>query len=45
MRVQAKRASHESPGEDCGWPHQTVGVNDSQFGFVPGREAQQTLSL
>ena len=27
MRFQAKRASHESPGEDCGQPHQTVGVN------------------
>ena len=27
MRSPAKRASHESPGEDCGRPHQTVGVN------------------
>ena len=27
MRSPAKRASHKSPGEDCGWPHQTVGVN------------------
>ena len=27
MRFQAKRASHENPGEDCGQPHQTVGVN------------------
>ena len=27
MRSEAKRASHESPGEDCGRPHQTVGVN------------------
>ena len=24
---QADRAGHESPGEDCGQPHQTVGVN------------------
>ena len=24
---QADRAGHESPGEVCGWPHQTVGVN------------------
>ena len=24
---QADRAGHESPGEDCGRPHQTVGVN------------------
>ena len=24
---QANRAGHESPGEDCGRPHQTVGVN------------------
>ena len=24
---QVDRASHESPGEDCGQPHQTVGVN------------------
>ena len=26
------RAGHESPEEDCGWPHQTVGVN-RQFLF------------
>ena len=25
-RSQADRAGHESPGEDCGQPHQTVGV-------------------
>ena len=24
---QADRAGHESPGEDFGWPHQTVGAN------------------
>ena len=30
-------AGHESPGEDCGRPHQTVSVDESQFGFVPGR--------
>ena len=24
---QADRAGHECPGEDCQWPHQTVGVN------------------
>ena len=24
---QADRAGHESPGEDCGWPHQAAGVN------------------
>ena len=24
---RADRAGHDSPGEDCGWPHQTVGVN------------------
>ena len=36
--AQADRAGHESPGEDCGWPHQTVGVNQQfQFGFVPDR--------
>ena len=23
----ADRAGYENPGEDCGWPHQTVGVN------------------
>ena len=34
-RSQADRAGHESPGEDCGRPHQTI--DDSQFGFVPGR--------
>ena len=26
-RSQADRAGHESPGEDCGRPHQIVGVN------------------
>ena len=34
---QVDRAGHEGPGEDCGWPHQTVSVNDSQFAFVLGR--------
>ena len=34
---KANKAGHESPREDCGLPHQTVGVNDSQFCFVPGR--------
>ena len=24
---KADKADHESPGEDCGLPHQTVGVN------------------
>ena len=24
---QVDRAGHESPGEDCGWPHQTGGLN------------------
>ena len=24
---QADRAGYENPGEDCGWPHQTVGVS------------------
>ena len=26
-----------NPGEDCGWPHQTVSIDNSQFGFIPGR--------
>ena len=26
-RSQANRAGHESPGEECGRPHQTIGVN------------------
>ena len=26
-RSHANRAGHESPGEDCGRPHQAVGVN------------------
>ena len=27
-----------SPGEDCGWPHQTAGVNRRfPLGFIPGR--------
>ena len=24
---KSDKAGHESPGEDCGLPHQTVGVN------------------
>ena len=27
MWSKADKAGHESPGEDCGRPHQTVGVN------------------
>ena len=27
LRSQADRAGYENPGEDCGRPHQTVGVN------------------
>ena len=27
LQPQAERAGYENPGEDCGWPHQTVGVN------------------
>ena len=26
-RSQADKAGYENPREDCGWPHQTVGVN------------------
>ena len=26
-RGQVDRAGHESPGENCGWPYQTSGVN------------------
>ena len=36
----AATAVLESPGEDCGWPHQIrwlVSIYSSQFGFVPGR--------
>ena len=36
-KSQADRAGYENPGEDCGWPHQTVSIDDSQYGFVPGR--------
>ena len=37
QQSQADRTGHESPGEDCRRPHQTVSVNRrSQFGFVPG---------
>ena len=25
--LKADKAGHESPGEDCGLPHQTAGVN------------------
>ena len=27
LRSQADRAGYENPGEDCGQPHQTIGVN------------------
>ena len=27
MRSKADKSGHGSPGEDCGPPHQTVGVN------------------
>ena len=38
LRSKADRAGHESPGKDCGWPYQTVGVNRRfPVGFVPGR--------
>ena len=37
LRSQADRAGYENPGEDCGRPQQTVSIDDSQFGFVPGR--------
>ena len=38
QRSQADRAGLGSPGEDCGWPHQTVGVNQRfPVCFVPGR--------
>ena len=36
--VQVDRTGHESPGEDCGCLiRQVVSIDDSQFGFVPGR--------
>ena len=39
---QADRAGHESPGGDCGQPHQTVGVNQqSLFGSFPGRGTKE----
>ena len=42
--TEADRAGYENPGEDCGRPHQTVGVNRrSQFGFVPGRGTTDTI--
>ena len=37
MWSKADKAGHESPGEDCGLPNQTVSIDDSQFGFVPSR--------
>ena len=37
-RSQANKAGHESPGEDCGQLiRQLVSIDDSQFGFIPGR--------
>ena len=34
---------HESPGEDCGLIRQLVSIDDSQFGFDPGRGTTDTI--
>ena len=41
---QADRAGHESPGKDCGWPHQIVSVN-RRFPVWLRQQAQQMQSM
>ena len=38
------RAGYENPGEDCGRPHQTVGVNRRFPVWLPPRQTQSLLS-
>ena len=46
LRSQADRAGYENPGEDCGRPHQTVGVNRRFSVWLrPRQRALQTQSL
>ena len=43
--TQADRAGHESPGENCGWPHQTVGVNRQFQVWLRPRQRQNRRNL
>ena len=46
MWSKADKAGHESPGEDCGLPHQTVGINRRfPVWLLSQAEAQQMQSL
>ena len=45
-RSQADRAGHENPGENCGRPHETVGVNRRfPVWLRPREKALQTQSV
>ena len=41
----ANRAGHESPGEDCGRPHQTVGVNRRFLVWLCPRQRHNRCNL
>ena len=44
-RFQANRAGHESSGEDCGRPHQTVGVNRRFLVWLRPRQRHNKRNL
>ena len=44
-RSQADRAGYENPGEDCGRPHQTVGVNWRFPGWLRPRQRHYRRNL
>ena len=45
LRSQADRAGYENPGEDCGRPHQTVGVNRRFPVWLRPRQRQYRCNL
>ena len=44
-RTQAGKAGHGSPGEDCGWPRPTVGVNGQFPVWLRPRQRQNICNL
>ena len=42
---KADKADHESPGEDCGLPHQTVGVNRRFLVWLCPRQRHNRCNL
>ena len=45
QRSQADKAGYENPGEDCGQPHQTVGVNRQFPVWLRPRQRQYRHNL